>query len=42
MVETAIVGSPKAARENHLEAVLPALAYGLEMLSDAPTDYAKS
>ncbi len=33
-------GSPKAAREN-LEAVLPALAHGLEMLSGAPADCAK-
>ncbi len=32
-------GSPKAAREN-LEAVLPALAHGLEMLSGAPSDCA--
>lgn len=32
-------GSPKAAREN-LEAVLPALAHGLEMLSGAPADCA--
>ena len=32
-------GSPKAAREN-LEAVLPALAHGLEMLSGCPADYA--
>ena len=30
-------GSPKAAREN-LEAVLPALAHGLEMLSGRPAD----
>ena len=34
-------GSPKAAREN-LEAVLPALAHGLEMLSGRPTDCAKT
>ena len=33
-------GSPKAAREN-LEAVLPALAHGLEMLSGQPADCAK-
>ena len=33
-------GSPKAAREN-LEAVLPALAHGLEMLSGKPADCAK-
>ncbi|MCI5625859.1 MAG: MogA/MoaB family molybdenum cofactor biosynthesis protein [Clostridiales bacterium] len=33
-------GSPKAAKEN-LEAVLPALAHGLEMLSGAPADCAK-
>ena len=33
-------GSPKAAREN-LEAVLPALANGLEMLSGRPADCAK-
>lgn len=32
-------GAPKAAREN-LEAVLPALAHGLEMLSGAPADCA--
>lgn len=32
-------GSPKAAREN-LEAVLPTLAHGLEMLSGAPADCA--
>lgn len=32
-------GSPKAAREN-LEAVLPALAHGLEMLSGVPADCA--
>lgn len=32
-------GSPKAAREN-LEAVLPALAHGLEMLSGQPADCA--
>ena len=32
-------GSPKAAREN-LEAVLPALAHGLEMLSGRPADCA--
>lgn len=32
-------GSPRAAREN-LEAVLPALAHGLEMLSGAPADCA--
>lgn len=32
-------GSPKAAREN-LEAVLPALAHGLEMISGAPADCA--
>ena len=32
-------GSPKAAREN-LEAVLPALAHGLEMLSGRPSDCA--
>lgn len=32
-------GSPKAAREN-LEAVLPALAHGLEMLSGSPADCA--
>lgn len=40
--ETLIVnlpGSPKAAREN-LEAVLPALAHGLEMLSGSPSDCA--
>lgn len=30
-------GSPKAVREN-LEAVLPALAHGLEMLRDGPAD----
>ncbi|MEG1658422.1 MAG: MogA/MoaB family molybdenum cofactor biosynthesis protein [Oscillibacter sp.] len=34
-------GSPKAAREN-LEAVLPALAHGLEMLSGRPADCAKA
>lgn len=33
-------GSPKAAKEN-LEAVLPALAHGLEMLSGHPADCAK-
>ena len=33
-------GSPKAAREN-LEAVLPALSHGLEMLSGRPADCAK-
>ena len=33
-------GSPKAAREN-LEAVLPALEHGLEMLSGRPADCAK-
>ena len=33
-------GSPKAAKEN-LEAVLPALAHGLEMLSGRPADCAK-
>jgi len=33
-------GSPKAVREN-LEAVLPALAHGLEMLSGRPADCAK-
>lgn len=33
-------GSPKAAREN-LQAVLPALAHGLEMLSGRPADCAK-
>lgn len=33
-------GSPKAAREN-LEAVLPALRHGLEMLSGRPADCAK-
>lgn len=33
-------GSPEAAREN-LEAVLPALAHGLEMLSGRPADCAK-
>lgn len=33
-------GSPKAAREN-LEAVLPALAHGLKMLSGTPADCAK-
>ena len=32
-------GSPKAAREN-LEAVLPAVSHGLEMLSGAPADCA--
>ena len=32
-------GSPKAAKEN-LEAVLPALSHGLEMLSGAPADCA--
>ena len=32
-------GSPKAAREN-LEAVLPALSHGLEMLSGVPADCA--
>lgn len=32
-------GSPKAAREN-LEAVLPALAHGLEMLTGGPADCA--
>ena len=34
-------GSPKAAREN-LEAVLPALAHGLEMLSGEEADCASS
>jgi len=41
--ETLIInlpGSPKAAREN-LEAVLPALEHGLEMLSGKPADCAK-
>ena len=33
-------GSPKAAREN-LEAVLPALSHGLEMLSGRPADCAR-
>ena len=33
-------GSPKAAKEN-LEAVLPALGHGLEMLSGKPADCAK-
>ncbi len=33
-------GSPKAAREN-LEAVLPSLAHGLEMLSGKPADCAR-
>lgn len=33
-------GSPKAAKEN-LDAVLPSLAHGLEMLSGAPADCAK-
>ena len=33
-------GSPKAAKEN-LEAVLPTLAHGLEMLSGAPADCAR-
>ena len=33
-------GSPKAAKEN-LEAVLPTLAHGLEMLSGRPADCAK-
>ena len=33
-------GSPKAAQEN-LEAVLPALSHGLEMLSGRPADCAK-
>ena len=33
-------GSPKAAREN-LEAILPALAHGLEMLQGGPADCAK-
>ena len=33
-------GSPKAAREN-LEAVLPALSHGFEMLSGRPADCAK-
>ena len=33
-------GSPKAAREN-LEAVLPALSHGLEMLSGGPADCAR-
>ena len=33
-------GSPEAAREN-LEAVLPALSHGLEMLSGRPADCAK-
>lgn len=33
-------GNPKAAREN-LEAVLPALSHGLEMLSGQPSDCAK-
>ena len=33
-------GSPKAAREN-LEAVLPALSHGLELLSGRPADCAK-
>jgi len=33
-------GSPKAAREN-LEAVLPALSHGLEILSGRPADCAK-
>lgn len=33
-------GSPKAAREN-LEAILPSLAHGLEMLSGAPADCAR-
>jgi molybdenum cofactor synthesis domain-containing protein len=34
-------GSPKAAREN-LEAVLPPLAHGLEMLTGGPADCASS
>lgn len=34
-------GSPKAAKEN-IEAVLPALGHGLEMLSGRPTDCAKT
>ena len=41
--ETLIInlpGSPKAAREN-LEAVLPALSHGLEMLSGRPADCAR-
>ena len=33
-------GSPKGAREN-LEAVLPALAHGLETLREAPRDCAE-
>ena len=33
-------GSPKAAKEN-LEAVLPAISHGLEMLSGRPADCAK-
>lgn len=33
-------GSPKAAKEN-LEAILPALSHGLEMLSGRPADCAK-
>ena len=33
-------GSPKAAQEN-LEAVLPAIGHGLEMLSGRPADCAK-
>ena len=33
-------GSPKAAREN-LEAILPALSHGLDMLSGRPADCAK-
>ena len=33
-------GSPKAAQEN-LEAVLPAISHGLEMLSGRPADCAK-
>ena len=33
-------GSPKAAKEN-LEAVLPAIGHGLEMLSGRPADCAK-
>ena len=33
-------GSPKAVREN-LEAVLPTLAHGLEMLSGGPADCSK-
>lgn len=34
-------GSPKAAREN-LEAILPALSHGLEMLSGRPADCGKT